>query len=191
MSYKSCGRGHTGGCPHQRSSLRGSPARRLCLPREERVWLDVQHDMGLPKLYMLPTVSWDWGQWEGMQEEWDSDPVGWWISKELRWMSTNQPWVIRSWGKTEVTVDGLWWAGQKPLSSEGAGGSYGSPRMGRTFGAGALGRQESGLQRREQSAGPVPWQVLTVPTIFSLNYETSPSALLCYPDSVTLEIQVN
>ena len=36
MSCKSCGRGHTGGCPHQHGSPRGSPAHKSCLPREEQ-----------------------------------------------------------------------------------------------------------------------------------------------------------
>lgn len=62
MSYKSCGRAHTGGCPHQRSSPRGSPARRSCLPRKEKSLSSYQvgHTSPSPPLCAPQSEPW-WG----------------------------------------------------------------------------------------------------------------------------------
>ena len=67
MSYKSCGRAHTGGCPHQRSSPRGSPARRSYLPRKEKSLSSYQvgHTSPSPPLRAPQSEPGGGGGWGG------------------------------------------------------------------------------------------------------------------------------
>lgn len=134
MSYKSCDRGHTGGCPHQHSGPQGNLSHRSYLPREKHLsWYQVWHMTPKP-LYAPHCIPWGrrWGG--GLQKEWDSVTAGWRMSLGAEMNVQETELTIRSWEETEVRVD-LCWAGQK-LLSEWVRGGTGSPRRGGPSGQG-------------------------------------------------------